>query len=49
MGNRGCECTHSNGGLPAWRSAGGSIETGQVSPQLGNVTVLHDDLYAGQR
>lgn len=38
-----------DGGLPAWRSAGGSIETGQVSPQLGNVTVLHDDLYAGQR
>lgn len=35
-----------DGGLPAWRSAGGSIETGQVSPQLGNVTVLHDDLYA---
>ena len=38
-----------DGGLSAWRSAGGSLETGPVSPQPGNVTVLHDDLYAGSR
>jgi thiosulfate/3-mercaptopyruvate sulfurtransferase len=38
-----------DGGLSAWRSAGGSLETGPVTPQLGNVTVLHDDLYAGSR
>ncbi len=36
-----------DGGLPAWRSAGGSLATGQVSPTPGNATVLHDDLYAG--
>jgi thiosulfate/3-mercaptopyruvate sulfurtransferase len=38
-----------DGGLSAWRSAGGSLETGPVSPRPGNVTVLHDDLYAGSR
>jgi thiosulfate/3-mercaptopyruvate sulfurtransferase len=38
-----------DGGLSAWRSAGGSLETGPVTPQPGNVTVLHDDLYAGSR
>jgi thiosulfate/3-mercaptopyruvate sulfurtransferase len=36
-----------DGGLPAWRAAGGSLETGPVTPQPGNVTVPHDDLYAG--
>lgn len=38
-----------DGGLSAWRSPGGSLETGPVIPQSGNVTVLHDDLYAGSR
>jgi thiosulfate/3-mercaptopyruvate sulfurtransferase len=38
-----------DGGLSAWRSAGESLETGSITPQLGNVTVLHDDLYAGSR
>jgi thiosulfate/3-mercaptopyruvate sulfurtransferase len=36
-----------DGGLSAWRSAGGSLATGPVSPPLGNATALHDDLYAG--
>jgi thiosulfate/3-mercaptopyruvate sulfurtransferase len=38
-----------DGGLGAWRSAGRSLETGPVTPQTGNVTVPHDDLYAGAR
>ena len=38
-----------DGGLSAWRSSGGSLEAGSVTPQPGNVTVLHDDLYAGSR
>jgi len=38
-----------DGGLSAWRSAGGRLETGPANPQPGNVTVLHDDLYAGSR
>jgi thiosulfate/3-mercaptopyruvate sulfurtransferase len=38
-----------DGGLPAWRSAGGSVETGAVTPASGNVTVPHGDLYAGAR
>jgi thiosulfate/3-mercaptopyruvate sulfurtransferase len=38
-----------DGGLAAWRSAGRSLETGPVTPQPGNVTVPHDDLYAGSR
>ncbi|KQH76048.1 thiosulfate sulfurtransferase [Mycobacterium gordonae] len=36
-----------DGGLEAWRSSGGSLETGPVEPRPGNVTVAHDDLYAG--
>lgn len=36
-----------DGGLSAWRSSGRSLETGPVTPRPGNVTVLHDDLYAG--
>src|ERR1700744_1775389 len=36
-----------DGGLAAWRSAGGSVVTGPVTPSPGNATVLHDDLYAG--
>ncbi|BBX97017.1 sulfurtransferase [Mycobacterium lacus] len=38
-----------DGGLSAWRSAGEGLQTGPVSPQLGNVTVPHGDLYAGGR
>jgi thiosulfate/3-mercaptopyruvate sulfurtransferase len=36
-----------DGGLSAWRSAGGGLATGPVTPPPGNATVLHDDLYAG--
>ena len=36
-----------DGGLSAWRSAGGSTATGPVAPPPGNATALHDDLYAG--
>ncbi|OBF12221.1 thiosulfate sulfurtransferase [Mycobacterium sp. ACS4054] len=36
-----------DGGLGAWRSAGRSLETGEATTQPGNVTVPHDDLYAG--
>jgi thiosulfate/3-mercaptopyruvate sulfurtransferase len=38
-----------DGGLPAWRAAGRSLETGPVEPPPGNVTVPHNDLYAGAR
>ena len=38
-----------DGGLPAWRSAGGALETGPVSRPTGNVTVQQEDLYAGGR
>lgn len=38
-----------DGGLAAWRSAGRGLEIGPVTPQPGNVTVLHDDLHAGCR
>ena len=38
-----------DGGLSAWRSAGGRLEAGPVNPRPGNVTVPHDDLYAGGR
>ncbi len=38
-----------DGGLPAWRSAGRSLETGAINRPSGNVTVPHDDLYAGAR
>ena len=36
-----------DGGLPAWKAAGGAIETGPVEPAPGDVTVAHEDLYAG--
>lgn len=38
-----------DGGLAAWRSTRQNIETGPVKPQPGNVTVPHDDLYAGRQ
>jgi thiosulfate/3-mercaptopyruvate sulfurtransferase len=36
-----------DGGLCAWRSAGGTLETGPVTPRLGNATVPQSDLYGG--
>jgi thiosulfate/3-mercaptopyruvate sulfurtransferase len=36
-----------DGGLAAWRAAGGAIESGAVSPRPGNLTVASDDLYQG--
>jgi thiosulfate/3-mercaptopyruvate sulfurtransferase len=36
-----------DGGLSAWRSAGGDLATGPCTPQPGDVTVPHSDLYAG--
>ncbi|ULE33989.1 sulfurtransferase [Mycobacterium sp. IDR2000157661] len=38
-----------DGGLSAWTAAGGGLETGAVVPSPGDVTVRHDDLYAGAR
>ncbi len=35
-----------DGGLSAWA---GPLETGSVTPEPGDVTVAHDDLYAGSR
>lgn len=36
-----------DGGLDAWRAAGRSLQTGDVTPEAGNVTLPHEDLYAG--
>src|ERR1700730_15503635 len=36
-----------DGGLAAWRSAGGSLATDPVTPPPGDATVLYDDLYNG--
>lgn len=38
-----------DGGLAAWRAAGGSLATGSVTPPPGDVTAPHNDLYAGGR
>ncbi|WP_373141206.1 sulfurtransferase [Mycobacterium marinum] len=38
-----------DGGLGAWRRAGGHLQTGAVHPRAGNVSVLHKDLYVGSR
>ncbi|MEO6793595.1 MAG: sulfurtransferase [Mycobacterium sp.] len=38
-----------DGGMPAWTRAGGELETGEVTPQPGNVTLLPEDLYDGSR
>ena len=38
-----------DGGLAAWTAAGGTVESGAVVPDPGDVTVRHDDLYAGAR
>ncbi len=36
-----------DGGLRAWTTAGHRVDTGAVRPPPGDVTVIHDDLYAG--
>jgi thiosulfate/3-mercaptopyruvate sulfurtransferase len=36
-----------DGGLAAWRAAGGNVATGPVTSPPGDATVLHDDLYNG--
>ncbi|WP_301120557.1 sulfurtransferase [Mycolicibacterium fortuitum] len=36
-----------DGGLAAWRAAGGALHVGPVTPQPGDVDVIHDDLYRG--
>jgi thiosulfate/3-mercaptopyruvate sulfurtransferase len=36
-----------DGGLAAWISSGGPLESGVVAPPAGGVTVAHRDLYAG--
>jgi thiosulfate/3-mercaptopyruvate sulfurtransferase len=38
-----------DGGLAAWIASGGALESGTVVPEPGDVTVRHDDLYAGAR
>ena len=38
-----------DGGLAAWTAAGGALQTGSVVAEPGDVTVPHDDLYAGAR
>ncbi|BBX07904.1 sulfurtransferase [Mycolicibacterium aichiense] len=36
-----------DGGWAAWKAAGGRVDTGSVEPSAGDVTVTHEDLYAG--
>ena len=36
-----------DGGLAAWRSAGGRLDTDPVAPSPGDATTMHDDLYTG--
>ncbi|MBX9979160.1 sulfurtransferase [Mycobacterium gordonae] len=36
-----------DGGLRAWLASGGGLDRGAVEPPPGNVTVAHQDLYAG--
>ncbi|AEF35560.1 thiosulfate sulfotransferase [Mycolicibacter sinensis] len=38
-----------DGGLSAWTANGGVLQTGEVSPEPGNVTLLPEDLYDGLR
>ncbi|MCV7382604.1 sulfurtransferase [Mycolicibacter longobardus] len=38
-----------DGGLPAWTTAGGELETGEVTAEPGKVTLLPEDLYDGIR
>ncbi|APE14995.1 sulfurtransferase [Mycolicibacterium pallens] len=36
-----------DGGWSSWKAAGGPVEAGPVDPAPGDVTVAHEDLYAG--
>jgi thiosulfate/3-mercaptopyruvate sulfurtransferase len=36
-----------DGGLAAWVAAGGALESGEVTPTPGDVSVSHEDLYHG--
>jgi thiosulfate/3-mercaptopyruvate sulfurtransferase len=36
-----------DGGMTAWADAGGAMEAGDVAPEPGDVTVAHENLYAG--
>ena len=36
-----------DGGLSAWRAAGGAVQNGPVTPQPGDIVVARHDLYAG--
>lgn len=36
-----------DGGLAAWTASGGPLDRGDVEPEPGDVTVIHEDLYAG--
>ncbi|MGI9164716.1 MAG: sulfurtransferase [Mycobacterium sp.] len=38
-----------DGGLAAWRAAGGELRAGAESPEAGDVTLPHHDLYGGAR
>ncbi len=38
-----------DGGLPAWTAVGGALQTGSRSPEPGDVTLPHRDLYTGAR
>lgn len=38
-----------DGGLSAWTDAGGALQRGASTSRLGDVSVLHDDLYVGGR
>ena len=38
-----------DGGLAGWTAAGGALESGPVTVREGDVTVAHEDLYAGAR
>lgn len=38
-----------DGGLSAWTAAGGALEVGTAAHPAGDVTMPHDDLYAGVR
>lgn len=36
-----------DGGLAAWQAAGGALETGEVTPEPGNITLVAEDCYDG--